>query len=322
MMKILVTGGAGFIGSNMARYQLSKGNDVWIVDNLITGRMSNLDDILPKIQFDEADLANWPKISQAVAWADEIYHFAGSVGQLFILKNPVYTITNNIHGCENILKAMTQVQSKARLIIASTSELYCYSEEDPDGTTSEDAMMSMPPNQFLQNTYPIGKLVNEVMAFSYAYEKGLHCTVARIFNTIGMNQSGSYGMVVPTFIKQATQNKPITVYGDGKQTRSFSDVRDTITALDMLIKVDASNGQIVNVGNDKECSINELAQLIKTKAKSTSEIEYMSYEQAYGVPFTDVRRRQPNLKKLKELTGFEHRYTLEDTIDHILQATK
>lgn len=317
--RILVTGGAGFIGSNMAAYQLNQGNEVWVVDNLKTGRLSNIEPLLknPSFRFDQSDLNNWENCQKAVEWADQIFHFAGSVGQRFVLNHPVYTITNNIEGCEVILKAMDKVNQKARLIIASTSEMYCHSKENPDGTTSEDAIMSFLPNNFLQDTYPVGKFVNEIMALSYAYEKGMHCVVARIFNTIGLHQSGSYGMVVPSFIEQALNNKPLTIYGDGHQTRSFSDVRDTITAMDLLLNAD-SKGQIVNVGNDKECSILDLAHLVLKKTKSHSEIVYLSYQQAYGVPFTDVRRRQPNLDKLRRLTGFEHKYTLEDTIDHII----
>jgi UDP-glucose 4-epimerase len=319
---ILITGGAGFIGSNMAIFQLERGNDVWIVDSLITGRMSNIEPYLsrPEIRFDHADISSWPNLLKAVEWADEIYHFAASVGQRFVLKNPIYTITNNIRACEEILNAMDQVNSKARLLIVSTSELYCHSIENPDGTVSEDAIMSFLPNNFLQDTYPVGKFANEVTALSYVYEKGFHCSIARIFNTIGVNQSLSYGMVVPNFIEQATSNKPITVFGDGLQTRSFSDVRDTITALDLLLKTPKSKGEIVNVGNDKECRIIDLANLIRRKTNSKSEIVHISYEEAYGVPFTDVRRRQPDLRKLKRLTGFEQKWTLEDTIDYILAA--
>lgn len=318
---ILITGGAGFIGSNLAADQLAKGRQVRVVDNLVTGRMNNLEPYLknPALHFEQADLGNWKNLEEAVEWADCIFHLAGSVGQRFVLNNPIYTITNNIQGCEAILKAMDKVNRKASLLIASTSELYVHSQENPDGTVSEGAIISVHSDNFLQETYPISKLVNEIMTLSFAYEKGLHCTIARIFNTIGVNQTGVYGMVVPTFIKQALSHQPLTVYGDGLQTRSFSDVRDTITALDLLLDTPASKGEIVNVGNDKECSIIDLANLVKRKTNSRSEIIYMSYKEAYGVPFTDVRRRQPNLQKLKRLTNFNQRWSLEDTIDSILQ---
>jgi UDP-glucose 4-epimerase len=321
---ILITGGAGFIGSNLAAYQLAKGNQVCIVDNLITGRMSNLEPLLknPALRFEKADIADWKNLPEIVEWADYIFHMAGSVGQFFVLNHPIFTLSNNIHGCEAILKAMEKSNPKARLLIASTSELYVHSKENPDGTVSEDAIVSIFSDNFLQETYPVGKLVNEIMTQSYAYEKGLHCTIARIFNTVGVNQTGAYGMVVPSFIKQALSHQPLNVYGDGLQTRSFSDVRDTINALDLLLNTPESKGQIVNVGNDKECSILELAHLVLKKTNSPSEIRHVSYEEAYGVPFTDVRRRQPDLKKLKRLTGFKERYTLADTIDSILETQK
>jgi UDP-glucose 4-epimerase len=320
MKNILITGGSGFIGSNMTAYQLARGNHVWVVDNLVTGRLSNLEPLLsnPSLNFEQADLLSWSNLLKVVEWADDIFHFAGSVGQKFVLNNPIYTITNNIHGCEEILKAMAKVNQNARLVIASTSELYCLSKENLDGTVSENAIMSFLPNQFLQDTYPVGKLVNEIMALAYGYEKGLHCTIARIFNTIGINQTLAYGMVVPTFINQAMSNIPLTIYGDGLQTRSFSDVRDTVSALDLLINLPKSRGEIVNVGNDKECRILDLAHLICKKTNSQSKMIFIPYQEAYGVPFTDVKRRQPSLKKLKELTGFEQKWSLEDTIDNIL----
>lgn len=321
---ILITGGAGFIGSNMANYQLKKGHKVWVVDSLVTGRLSNIEPLLsnPNMHFDQADLIEWKDLQKAVEWADYIFHYAGSVGQKFVLKNPVYTITNNIHGCESVLKAMAKSNKSARLIITSTSELYCHSQENPDGTVSEDAITSFLPNNFLQDTYPVGKLVNEIMSLAYAHEKGLHCTIARIFNTIGVNQSSAYGMVVPTFIEQAINNKPLTVYGDGLQTRSFSDVRDTNTALDLLLRASGSKGEIVNVGNDKECRIIDLANLVRKKTGCSSGIVYVPYKEAYGAMFVDVLRRQPNLSKLKKLTDFEQKWTLEDTIDHILAQKK
>lgn len=321
---ILITGGAGFIGSNLVAYQLAKGHQVRVVDNLVTGRMSNLEPHLqnPELRFEQADISEWKNLESAVEWADLIFHIAGSVGQKFVLSHPIYTLTNNIRTCEVILQAMEKYNPKARLLIASTSELYCHSDENPDGTVSEDAIISIHSDNFLQETYPVGKLVNEVMVQSYVYEKDLHCTIARIFNTIGLNQSEAYGMVVPTFIKQSLNNQPITIYGDGLQTRSFSDVRDTINALDLLLNSEKSKGEIVNVGNDKECSIISLANLIKNKTNSRSEIRYLTYKEAYGVPFTDVRRRQPNLQKLKRLTGFKEHWTLEQTIDFILEQTK
>lgn len=318
---IFVTGGAGFIGSNIVADQLEKGRSVRTIDSLVTGQLSNIEPFLnnPSFHFEKADLNHWEGLAETIEWADCIFHMAGSVGQKFVLKNPVYTISNNIHGCELILKAMKKLNSKARLLIASTSEVYCNSKENPDGSVSEEAVVSFHSDNFLQETYPISKLVNEIMALSYAYENNLHCTIARIFNTIGINQSKAYGMVVPTFIEQAMSNQPITIYGDGLQSRSFSDARDTRAALDLLLSTEKSKGEIVNVGNDKECSIIHLAELIKQKTKSHSKITYLTYQEAYGVPFTDVRRRKPNLSKLKQITNFTPRWLLDDTINLILE---
>lgn len=291
---VLVTGGAGFIGSNMTAFQLAKGHEVWAVDNLVTGKLSNIEPYLSNsaLRFDQADIHSWPNLLKAVEWADYIFHFAASAGQKSTPpENTDYTI-NNIEACEGVLKAMKQVNSKARFLLSSTPELYCLSEE---------AMITS--NNALQDTYP-----------------DLHCTIARVFNTIGFNQSFSYGVVVPTFIEQAIANEPMTIYGDGLQTRSFSDVRDTITALDLLLRSEKNKGEVVSVGNDKECRIIDLANLIRQKANSHSEIVYMRYEEVYGVPFTDIKRHLPDLYKLKLLTKFEPRWTLEETIEHILSS--
>ncbi|MEI8366305.1 MAG: NAD-dependent epimerase/dehydratase family protein [Parachlamydiaceae bacterium] len=320
--KILITGGAGFIGSNIAANELAKGHDVWVVDSLITGQLGNIQPYLknPAFRFDQADISTWAKMPQAVSWADRIFHMAATVGQKYVLKHPVYTITNNIDGTEAIFKAMADTKTRARLVIASTSELYCHSKENPDGTVSETAEITMNTKVFQQATYPVGKLVNEVMGLSYAFEKGIHMTIARIFNTIGMNQSPAYGMVVPNFIDQALSQQPLTVYGDGLQSRSFIDARDTAVALDLLLDHPESSSEIYNVGQSKECNILDLARLIIKKTGSTSTIRYVSYEEAYfGLPFIDVRRRQPDTRKINKLTGFTPRWTLDDTIEMILQ---
>lgn len=320
---VLVTGGAGFIGSNLIREILSHGDKVWAVDNLSTGRLKNLAPFEgnAKFRFSEADLTEWDELGAAVKWADRIYHMAATVGQRRVLANPIPTISGNIRGCELILQAIHDQKAHARLLIASTSEVYCHSATDPDGKISETADLVFFSGQFVQETYPVSKLVNEIMGLSYAATSGIHCAIARLFNTIGVNQCSTYGMVVPSFIEQALANKPMTVFGDGKQSRSFSDVRDTVKALVLLLESPESNGQIVNVGHDKECSILQLAELIKKMTGSSSKIEFLSYQEAYGIDeFTDVRRRRPNLAKLAAITGFTDRYTLEDTISEILKS--
>lgn len=319
---ILVTGGAGFIGSNVVRHHLAKGNNVWTVDNLQTGRKSNIDSLLsdPSFQFNHADLRTWPKLQQAVDWADRIYHMAADVGQRFVIANPIGTLTNNIRSYEVVLEALSKSSSKPRLILASTSGLYAHSEADANGRFKEDAVTSFPSGEFIQQAYPIGKLVNEVMTLAYVHEKGLHCTIARIFNSIGLNQSPAYGFVVPTFIKQALANLPLTVFGDGLQRRSFINVRDTAAAMELLIENDKSKGEIVNVGYETDCSIIDLAKTIIKRTGSKSEIVYVPYQEAYGMDFFDVRERRPNLEKLKRLTGFHSTRTLEQTIDELTEV--
>jgi UDP-glucose 4-epimerase len=318
--RVLITGGAGFIGSNLANFLLAQGDEVWVVDNLQSGLLKNIAPFRenPKFRFSESEICQWKELETAVAWADRIYHLAANVGQKMVLAHPISTISTNIRGCEVLLEAMGRVQSKARLLITSTSEVYFHSEEDADGKVAETADMIFQSGKFLQETYPISKLVNEITTLCYANKTGAHCTIARLFNTIGVNQRSTYAMVVPSFIEQALANKPMTIFGDGEQTRSFCDVRDIVRAIHLLIESDGSRGQIVNVGRDKECSINELAEVVKRITNSSSEVRYLTYQEAYGVDFHDVRRRCPNLKKLVALTGFTHEYTLEDTIKEII----
>lgn len=323
--RVLITGGAGFIGSNLAELLLSKGDKVWVVDNLQTGQMKN---ILPfeenkNFRFSLANLCDWNQLEEAVSWADRIYHLAANIGQKKVLANPLQTISNNIKGCEVVLDAMQKTKSKARLLISSTSEVYYHSDIESDGKVREHNMIKFHSGRFRQESYPLSKLVNEVMILGYANAFGGHCVIARIFNTIGVNQCATYGMVVPTFVEQALAGQPLTVFGDGEQKRSFSDVRDTTQALYRLIESPETDGEIVNVGNDVECSINELAQLVKEITNSSSEIKHLSYQEAYGVDdFDDVRRRRPCISKLKKLTGFTPSYSLEETIHEILKSLK
>lgn len=322
MSRVIITGGAGFIGSNLAAMLLSQGNEVWVVDNLQTGLMKNIAPFQnhPHFQFSEASIESWKDIEKAVSWSDRIYHLAANVGQKYVIANPESTLSNNIGGFEAILNALGKTKSKARVLIVSTSEVYCHSQEDEDGTVAETADVVFFSGQYIQETYPLAKFVNEVMGLTHTAALGGHCTIARVFNTIGVNQRSTYGMVVPTFIEQALSGKPLTIFGDGEQSRSFSDVRDTCRALNLLLEADESKGQIVNVGDDRECKIIELAHLIKKITGSSSEIRYLTYQEAYGIDnFDDVRRRRPNLTKLKALTGFEHEYSLEDTIHEILK---
>ena len=321
---IFITGAAGFIGSHAVKHSLAQGHSVWGVDNLLTGQMTNIENSLhnPKFRFDQADLTSWKDLQEAVSWADRIFHFAATVGQRLVLSTPVNTMENNIHCCEAIMHAMDSTKSKARFILASTSELYRNSEANADGTFSETASLKFPSGGILQETYPVSKLADELMVLSYTFQKGIFGTIARIFNTIGINQSPAYGMVVPSFLKQALAGEPITIYGDGLQSRSFCNVADTVKALDLLLESSESKGKIVNVGNNLEHSILDLAKTILRITKSKSEIRFISYREAYGVEFKDVRRRCPDLQLLQQMTGFIPTIPLEQTLQEIIQEMK
>jgi nucleoside-diphosphate-sugar epimerase len=320
---ILVTGGAGFIGSYIVNHHLDKGDQVWVIDNLSTGKKENVTPYKNSTQyrFSEADLREWDQLDEAVEWSDRIYHMAATVGQRLVLSHPINTLTNNIEGCEVICKSMSRLNKNTRLMIASSSSVYYHTEPDDDGMYHENALLSFASDELLEETYPLSKLINEMMVLSYVYEKDIHCTIARIFNTIGVNQRALYGMVVPNFIRQALSNQPITVFGPGSQTRSFCNAHDTSKALDILLSTPESKGLVVNVGSEQECSILDLAKLVKQRTNSDSEIIFVSYQEAYGVDFIDVKRRHPCLQRLKEQTGFTPEWSLEATIDEISTHT-
>lgn len=321
---VLITGGAGFIGSHLVAHHLEQGDEVWVVDNLQTGRAENIAKFSdnPRFRFDEDDLRTWKKLPEAVRWATHIYHMIADVGQRYVIAHPIDTLSNNIESFERVLQIMCATESRAKILLSSTSEIYGHSNIPSDGMIDEHAIVSFPSGEFLQQTYPLSKLVNEIMALSYVYENKLNCVIARIFNTIGLNQTSTYGMVFPNFIEQALSGNPITVYGDGGQSRSFCNVHDTVIGLSLLIDNPKCVGQIVNVGNDRESTILELATLIKKLTNSSSEITFIPYKQAYGIDFVDIRKRRPNLTKIKELTGYQPKWTLEQTIQEVAEATK
>ena len=322
--KVLVTGGAGFIGSHIVHSHLENGDEVWVVDNLQTGRIENIEDCLrnPRFRFDRDDLRIWPYLDEAVSWATHIYHMIADVGQKYVLTHPIDTLSNNIESLERMLLAMCETKSNAYLLFSSTSEIYGHSHIKNDGTIDEQAIVSFASGEFLQQTYPLSKLVNETMLLSYKHEKNIKCVIARLFNTVGLNQTATYGMVFPNFIEEALIGRPITVYGDGTQSRSFCNVHDTVRALSMIIDHPDCNGQIVNVGCDRETSILDLAHMIKNITGSNSPIEFIPYKKAYGCDFVDIMRRRPNLAKIKQLTGYEPHWNLEDTIREVAEVMK
>lgn len=320
-MHVLITGGAGFIGSHLAAHHLANGDQVYVVDNLSTGSHANVESFRghPGFRFAEADILHWSGLGEAVAWADRIYHMAAVVGVKKVLEDPVAVMATNMTGTEKVLRAIRHGGWNPEVIIASTSEVYGFNEKDSFAETDH---IVLPSAGRLRWAYAVTKLADEFLAFSYARKYGLHIVVVRLFNTIGPNQVGHYGMVVPSFVRAAVDNQPLTVYGEGTQTRSFCDVRDTVVALDRLAGCPEAWGEVVNVGNDQEISIRTLAERVIERAQSHSPIHFLSYKEAYGEEFEDVTHRRPQLNKLKALTGFEPAWRLDDTLDDLIQRAR
>ncbi len=317
-MHVLITGGAGFIGSHLAERHLAKGDQVYVVDNLSTGSAANIEAFRghPHFRFAEADILHWSGLGEAVAWADRIYHMAAVVGVKKVLEDPVAVMATNMSGTEKILRAIHHGGWNPEVVIASTSEVYGFNAKDSFAETDD---IVLPSAGRLRWAYAVTKLADEFLAFSYARKYGLHIVVARLFNTIGPRQVSHYGMVVPSFVRAAVNNQPLTVYGEGTQTRSFCDVRDTVIALDALAATPEAWGEVVNVGNDQEIAIRDLAEKIVERADSGSPIHYLSYKEAYGEEFEDVTHRRPELNKLKALTGFAPAWRLDDTLDDLIK---
>lgn len=337
-MHILVTGGAGFIGSNLVEYHLGKGDLVHVVDDLSTGSEENLAEFSAsgRLRFDKADVLTWDGLDKAVGWADRVYHMAAVVGVFKVLQEPIKVLAINVAGCERVLRAAHSGKWRPQVVIASTSEVYgtgvhAIGEASGAGAVDPD---SIPPfredmaplvgsSSVSRWNYSISKLADEAFGLSYARKFGTNVVVIRFFNTIGPRQTGRYGMVVPRFVRQAVAGEPMTVYGDGTQSRCFCDVRDTVAALDRLSSNPESAGNIVNVGNPSEISILKLAELIRQRAGSNSEIRFIPHKEAYGGEvFEEIARRRPDLTKFNRLTGFKHQWTLERSMDDLIARAR
>lgn len=318
-MHVFITGGAGFIGSHLVELHLARGDKVHVVDDLSTGSMDNIAPFLssPNFHFDQADMLLWPLLERTAAWADRIYHLAAVVGVYRVLAEPTKVMAVNIAACERLLRVVHDTQWKPQVILASSSEVYGHNDETLL-RESQDLVVSTRVGT--RWNYSVSKIADEALGLSFAKKYFIPVVIARLFNTIGPRQSSRYGMVLPRFIEQAVEGKSISVFGSGEQTRSFCDVRDTVRALDVLANFASADGLVVNVGNDREISMNQLAHLITQRASSSSGIDHIPYIKAYGEDFEDTQRRCPDLSRLRSLTGFKHQYTLEHTIDDLLAA--
>jgi UDP-glucose 4-epimerase len=313
-LRFLITGGAGFIGSHLAERLLQRGDTVVLLDNLSTGSMENIRHLKSseRMSYHLDNMENRQLLAELVDDADVIVHLAAAVGVKLIVESPVRTIETNVNGTQLILEAACK---KRKLVLtASTSEVYGKNTNVP---FHEDADLVLGPTTKGRWSYAASKALDEFLALSYWKEKKLPVIVVRLFNTVGPRQTGRYGMVLPNFVKSALDGKPISVYGNGQQSRCFCDVRDTVEALTRLIDTPRSVGEVVNVGNTEEISIEALARLVKERTRSCSPIEFIPYDQAYEPGFEDMMRRVPSVDKLQALTGFRPQTPLNEIIDRV-----
>jgi UDP-glucose 4-epimerase len=318
-MRALITGGAGFIGSHLAERLVELGHEAYAIDNLWTGKLSNVAKIQSNKRFHLVvdTILNESVMNELVFKVDHIYHLAAAVGVLNIMDHPVETLDINVKGTEAVLRLANRFKKK--VLIASTSEIY---GKHVGHSLAEDDNRVMGTVKKRRWAYACSKTLDEFLALAYYDEKKLPVVVARLFNTVGPRQTGRYGMVLPNFVQSALLGKPITVFGDGTQTRSFCHVRDVVEALIKLMDEAAAEGDVFNVGNDHEISIKDLAQRVKEMTKSPSEIEFIPYEKAYGPGFEDMQRRCPNVEKLKNLIGFKPNHDLDAIIQSVIDYFK
>lgn len=315
-MHYLLTGGAGFIGSHLSELLLTEGHGVTVLDDLSTGSIRNVEPLKGRKGFTYIvdSVFNEHLLAELVDGADVVYHLAAAVGVFQIIESPVRTIETNIQGTELVLRHA--VKKKKPTLIASTSEVYGKANKVP---FSEEDDCVLGPSSKGRWSYACSKLIDEFLALSYWKEKKLPTVVVRLFNTVGPRQTGRYGMVLPRFVQQALSGGPITIFGDGKQSRCFGYVGDVVGALAALPREPKAFGQVFNVGNDQEISIEGLAQMIREKVNPKVAIQYIPYDQAYEAGFEDMRRRIPDLTKIRNLIGYKPTLTTEQIVDSVIQ---
>lgn len=315
-MRALLTGGAGFVGSHLADALLSKGHEVMVIDDLSTGSIDNLTHLKgrPGFEYVIDTVMNESLTAELIDRADVVFHLAAAVGVKLIVEAPVRTIETNVHGTEIVLKHGAK---KGRLtVIFSTSEVYGKSSAVP---FREDADLVMGPTPKHRWAYACSKAIDEFLALAYHREKGLPVVIARLFNTVGPRQTGRYGMVIPTFVRQALTGEPITVFGDGTQTRAFTYVGDVVSALIALASESRAIGEVFNIGNPEEISILDLAKRIRSMTASASEIRLIPYGEAYEAGFEDMPRRVPDITKVNKLVGYQPTLGLDEILSRVIE---
>jgi nucleoside-diphosphate-sugar epimerase len=313
--KILVTGGAGFIGSHLCELLVHNGNQVVAIDDLTTGKLENIHHLLPipSFQFVRETITNSQVLDRLTSEADILIHLAAVVGVKLIVEDPVNTIATNIMGTEAVLTTANRYHCK--VMLASTSEVYGKGFKVPFNE-EDDCLIG--PTSHSRWSYATSKAIDEFLGLAYYHQFGLPVVVMRFFNTVGPRQTGQYGMVLPRFVRQALAGEPITIYGDGEQSRCFGDVADIIDAVVKLAYQPEAIGQVFNIGSTEEVTIRDLAERVITATGSQSKIVYVPYEEAYAPGFEDMRRRVPDLSKIHELIGYEPRYSLDDTLRRVI----
>jgi nucleoside-diphosphate-sugar epimerase len=315
-MRVLITGGAGFVGSHLAEALLDRGDEVFVIDNLSTGSIDNIVHLKthPRFHYTIDSVANEPVLAELIDRADIVMHLAAAVGVKLIVEQPVHTIETNVHGTEVVLKHANK--KKKLVLIASTSEVYGKSADVP---FREDADLVLGPTAKHRWAYACSKLIDEFLALAYWKERKLPVIVVRLFNTVGPRQTGQYGMVIPNFVRQALAGQPITVFGDGTQSRSFTYVGDVVRAMVALIDEPRAVGQVFNIGNGNEITIRELAEKVKKMTGSSSEIITVPYDQAYEAGFEDMPRRVPDIGRIHALVGYRPTVDLDETLTRVIE---
>lgn len=314
-MRVLITGGAGFIGSHLAEALLDRDHEVDVIDDLSTGSIENIAHLKGRRGFHYTidTIAHEPVLAEHVDWCDVVVHLAAAVGVRLIVEAPVHTIETNVHGTEVVLKHAAK--KRKLVVVASTSEVYGKSTAVP---FREDADLVLGPTPKHRWAYACSKAIDEFLALAYWKEKKLPVIIVRLFNTVGPRQTGRYGMVIPTFVRQALAGEPITVFGDGSQSRSFADVSDVVRGLLALVAEPRAVGEVFNIGNPHEVTIRELAERVRVLTGSRSPIVLVPYDDAYEAGFEDMPRRVPDITKIRTLVGFEPAVPLDEILRRVI----
>ena len=314
-MKILITGGAGFIGSHLSEKLLDAGNSVAIIDNLSTGRLSNISHLISheRFSFTIDTILNQTTMERLISECDQIYHLAAAVGVKYIIDNPLLSLRTNITGTEIVLELANKYKKK--VLITSTSEIYGKSENVPFREEDDRLLGSTHISRW---SYSSAKAIDEFLSLAYYREKKLPVVIVRCFNTVGPRQTGQYGMVIPKFVKNALLDHPLTIFGDGLQSRCFADVQDVSDGLIKLMAEKKAEGEVFNIGNTEEIKIKDLAELIKKMTGSKSKIEFIDYADAYEEGFEDMMRRVPDIGKISNLVGYKPKYSLNKILERII----